>query len=76
MDTTSDVLSVWWEIDAGFTAQATKDHEKYWKACQRYDATWNIDPFLQDCEKMDIIILVIDFSARVRKGLLKSIRCW
>ena len=55
-------------IDAGVTPQATKDNVKHWKARQRYSATWNIDPFLQGCDQLDIIILVIDFSARVRQS--------
>ena len=68
MDTTRDVVSDWRVIDAWVTPQATRDQVKYWKASQRYAATWNINPFLQGCEQLDIIIFVMDFSARARKG--------
>ena len=68
VDTASDAMSDWQVIDAGVAPQATKDQEKYWKAWQLYAAAWNIDPFLQDREHLDIIIIVTFFSARVRQG--------
>ena len=64
----SDAMSDWQAIDNGFTPQANKDQEKYWKAWQRYAAIWNIEPFIQGCNQLDIIIFVTDFSAWVRKG--------
>ena len=67
MEATSDVVSAWREIDSGVTPQATKDQEKYWKAWQFYAATWNIDSFLQGCDQFNIIIVVTDFAAGVRK---------
>ena len=60
-------MSTWQAIDTGVTTQATKYQEKYWKAWQRYAATWNIDPFLQGCDQIDIIIVVTYFAARFRK---------
>ena len=64
----SDVVSTWQAIDAGVTPQATKDQVKYWKAWKIYVTTWNIEPFLQGCDQLDIIIFVTDFSARYRQG--------
>ena len=68
MDATSDVMSSWQSIYAGVTPHDTKYQEKYRKAWKLYAATWNIDPLLQDCEKLDIIIVITDFDARVRQG--------
>ena len=66
--TTSDVLSAWRAIDNGVTAQTAADREKYWKEWIRYAATWKIDPYLQNCDHLDIIIVVGAFAARVRTG--------
>ena len=55
---TSDIMSDWRAIDSGFTTKATRDQKNYWKALQRYVAMWNIDPFLQDFEQLNIIIFV------------------
>ena len=68
MNATSDVVSAWKDIDTGVIPHNTKNQEKQWKAWQRYSTTWNIDPFLQGCDHIDIIIVVTYFSARVRKG--------
>ena len=68
MDTTSDVVSAWLAIDAGFNAQDTKYHEKYWKAWQCYSTTWNIDAFLQYCEQIYIIIVITAFTSQVQQG--------
>ena len=64
----SDVVSIWRVIDAGVPPQANKDQEIYLKARQSYFYTWNIYPFLQGCDQINIIIVVTDFSAQVRKG--------
>ena len=64
----SYVVCNWQEIDTGVPPQATRDQEKYWKAWQRYAATWNIDPFLQGYDQLYIIIVVTSFSARVWQG--------
>ena len=64
----SDVVSTWQEIGAQVTPWANKDQEKYWKACQRYSATWKIDPFLHGCDQLNIIIIVTDVSEGVRQG--------
>ena len=68
MGATSYVESAWQVIGTVVTPQATKDQEKYRKACQRYAATFNIDPFLQGCHQIDIIIVVTALSARLRQG--------
>ena len=68
MDATSDVVSDCQIIYAGVTPQATKDQGKYWKAWQYFAATWNIDPFLQGCDQLDITIFVTAFAARFRQG--------
>ena len=68
MDANSDVVSTWRFIITRVTPQATKDQEKYWKAWQSYAATWNIGHFLQDYEKIYIIIVITYFSAWFRKG--------
>ena len=68
MDASSDFMSDWQAIYARVTTQTTKDQEKYRKACQRYAATFNIDPFLQGCHQIDIIIVVTALSARLRQG--------
>ena len=65
VDTTSDFVSDWISIDTWVNPQATRDQEKYWKSWQLYAATWTIEPFLQGCEQIDIIILVTAFAAWV-----------
>ena len=62
-----DVVSTWKLIKAGFTPQATKYQEKDWKAWQLYAATCNINPFLQDWEQLNIIIVFTAFSAPFRQ---------
>ena len=56
MDASSDFMSDWQAIYARVTTQTTKDQEKYWKAWQRYAAIWNIEPFLQDFEKLTSLL--------------------
>ena len=68
VSTTSDVLFVWRAIDNGVTAQTATDREKYWKEWICYAATWKIDPYLQQCDQLDIIIVVGAFAGRVRTG--------
>ena len=41
---------------------------KYCKAWKRYASIWNIDPFLQGCDQIDIVIVVTASSEWVRKG--------
>ena len=67
-DATGNVLSVWRVIDNRVTAQTATDREKYWNAWIHYAATWKIDPFLQQCNQLNIIIVISAFTARVRTG--------
>ena len=59
---------MWQAIDNGVTAQTSKDREKYWAAWSNYATQWRIDAFLQNCEKLDVIIVVAAFATWVRTG--------
>ena len=42
--------------------------EKSWKAWKYYATTWNIEPFLQVCDQLDIIIVVVYVATQVQQG--------
>ena len=62
------MLSSWRAIDSGVTPQTTKDRQKYWAAWVRYARQWKVDPFLQQCDPLDGIVVVAAFASRVRSG--------
>ena len=64
----SDVLAAWRAIDNGVVAQNTKTREKYWSYWTTYTKLFGKSPFLTDCTKVEQIIIVTAFAARVRRG--------
>ena len=64
----SDQVLAWREIAYGVTDKTTKTRKKYWEHWSGYCARFAIDPFLSNESKLQQIIILAGFAARVRTG--------
>ena len=65
---TGDIMSAWTAISNGVVDQNNKKREKYWKHWAQYVTKYQANPYLSNCSKVEQIIIITAFAARVRKG--------
>ena len=63
-----DILSAWTAISNGVVDQNNKKREKYWKHWSEYVTKFKANPYLSNCSKVEQIIIITSFAARVRAG--------
>jgi len=67
-DFACDQVLAWRAIAYGVTDKTTKTRKKYWEHWSGYCARFAIDPFLSNESKLQQIIILAGFAARVRTG--------
>jgi hypothetical protein len=61
-------MSAWTAIDNGVVAANTKSRQKYWAHWTGYCRAFDQDAYLRSCSKLQNIIIITAFAARVRTG--------
>ena len=64
----SDIMSAWQAIEFGVVDQNNRDREKYWTHWKAYTRCFKVDPFLQNIDNSEKMVIITAFAARVRSG--------